>query len=104
MTVRMSTVDLVQRFDHKEKKFTYKTLVVAFKKESRLFTIITDFFQAWKIAGQIQDFFNNSKLCTNPVTSSVLNGCRNVSHCQQQCCLEPPPPGGSGSYFTLPLT
>ena len=29
MTVRMSTVDLVQRFDHK-KKITYKALVVAF--------------------------------------------------------------------------
>jgi len=30
MTVRMSAVYLVQRFDHKEKKITYKALVVAF--------------------------------------------------------------------------
>ena len=48
------------------------TLVVALKKKSRLFTIFPDFFQVWKIAGKFQDFFKNSKLCTNPACSTLV--------------------------------
>ena len=37
------------------------------KKKSRPLTILLDFFQVWKIAGQTLDLFANSRLHTNPV-------------------------------------
>ena len=50
-------------------------LVVALKKLfyhfSRLSLYFPDFFQVWKIAGKFQDFFKNSRLCTNPVTYTI---------------------------------
>ena len=37
------------------------------KKKFRPLTILPDFFQVWKIAGQTLDLFENSRLRTNPV-------------------------------------
>ena len=37
------------------------------KKKIRPLTILPDFFQVWKIAGQTLDLFENSRLRTNPV-------------------------------------
>ena len=54
------------RFDQHEKNFTCKTLALAFKKErkgktfyhfSRLYLYFPDFFQVWKIAGQISRLY-----------------------------------------------
>ena len=62
--------------DLTKKKFT---LVVDLKKKNqgflhffRLYLHFPDFFQVWKIAGKFQDFFKNSKLCTNPACSTLV--------------------------------
>ena len=47
------TGEMEYDFTKNKKKITYKALVVALKKTSRLFTIFPDFSQVWKIAGQI---------------------------------------------------
>ena len=59
-------------FGSKIKTFSV-ALVVALKKKSRLFTIFPDFtsiFQTFsrseKLLDKFQDFFKNSRLCTNP--------------------------------------
>ena len=59
-------------FGSKIKTFSL-ALVVALKKKSRLFTIFPDFtsiFQTFsrseKLLDKFQDFFKNSRLCTNP--------------------------------------
>ena len=62
-------------FDQNEKLeiFTYKTLHVTWQNKIRLFPIFSDFisiFQTFcrsgKLLGKFQDFFKNSRLCTNP--------------------------------------
>ena len=55
--------------DLTKKKFT---VVVDLKKKIKAFSIFSDFFQVWKIAGKFQDFFKNSKLCTNPACSTLV--------------------------------
>ena len=40
---------------------------------SRLQLYFPDFVQVWKIALQFQDFFNNSRLCTSPVSRALDN-------------------------------
>ena len=62
-------------FDQNEKLeiCTYKAVYVTWEKKTRLFTIFSDFisiFQTFsrsgKLLGKFQDFFKNSRLCTNP--------------------------------------
>ena len=40
---------------------------------SRLQLYFPDFVQVWEIALQFQDFFNNSRLCTSPVSRALDN-------------------------------
>ena len=64
------------RFDQHEKHFTSKALAVAFKTNkknlrkfyhfSRLYFHFPDFFQVWKIAGQISKLFQEFKTLYEP--------------------------------------
>ena len=61
------------RFHKHKKRFGWEVLVVALKKESRLFTIFsrlylyfTDFFQFWKSAGQMSRRFQEFKTLYEP--------------------------------------
>ena len=58
------------RYDQNEQNFTYKALV-AFKKSriylfSRLHLYFLCFSRSGKLLGKFQDFFKNSRHCTNP--------------------------------------
>ena len=57
----------------KQNKKNYEVLVIALKTNLRLLTIFPDFLSIFqtcsrleKLLGKFQDFFKNSRLCTNP--------------------------------------
>ena len=62
----------------KGKEFTSKTLVVTLKKNSRLYHFsrlylyFSDFFQVWKVAGQISRLFQEFKTLYEPCVSFLL--------------------------------
>ena len=61
----------IEKKKKEKKKFTYKALVVNLKKKLKTFyhffqtSPLPDFFQVWKIAGQI------SRLCTNLAVRTI---------------------------------
>ena len=68
----------LNKIQPKQKIFTHKALVVAYKKNSffpfsRLYLYFQTFSRSGKLLGKFQDFFKNSRLCTNPVCQQSLS-------------------------------
>ena len=61
-----------------EKKCTHKAPAIALKEKKNIFPNFTSIFQTFsrsgKLLGKFQDFFKNSRLCTNPVKCRTLWG------------------------------